>query len=578
MNQPSETTPTPTTETAVKETVHNPVVRARRRVFPTMKKIAAIGILTLVTKGTVDASLDLTKQNNINPNNSAAPSVMYEPSAASSPQAEAKDSSTEKKKETIEQKYGIKLYLMKDGYAALSIPYNEQDPALVGPNPPVRWNDSQLDLLSTLLPILPPRLYDGVKIFLADFSGTNFQGQGESFGNGIIGFQSEAINPTDPNGTLSLLVHELTHNKNDEGNGALEAKVKQILSSNDYLKLKEFQPDTKPQSLGDRVAALATLGSFAPDQQIAHDGASEGTAGFSQLYVIGKDRFFKAVAPLLDGQGYDDNQAVISDGNAVTLYPKTNAIYELYKNDVFAGEEYPIESQDVVNMAIIAIENKYNVKVLENKGAVLTIADTSTLGDILNSLPRSFYKSPSGTEFGVTIIGPDGKQNDSQDYTGIGTNVFIREDELVKYTSDFQAKMDILNLFVEEQVLNQNNALTTQVTDILGPDFFQASRGQIDITGINPQVASYINNTFQTKPESGKTIPLTLAASLGTLYIQGWDDFKGIGVFTDPGVSMDGPSAKSTKAWSLYLIYKAFYGGQEYNVPLPAWITDSISW
>lgn len=266
------------------------------------------------------------------------------------------------KKQEIEQRYGIVLMSKQD---PLTQALEENAPVKVD-----NWTINQLSIMDGVLSLMPSSLLKPIngielKIFIGNIEG---QCSAECLGleykeSRTVGFKKELVREDNKDGLFSLGIHEFTHGLYNVTNHSLLPEVNQILGDKTFLKLKEFK-EIKGEPVGnsnlavfildsalrfkkidpfliqkfvDQQMAVRTLASFAPSKNFG-----EGIAGLSQIYILGKERFLKALGPVLDGSGYDNNEDTSNPTieGLMQKYPKAEALYKLYENLVFGGKEY----------------------------------------------------------------------------------------------------------------------------------------------------------------------------------------------------------------------------------------------
>jgi len=265
-----------------------------------------------------------------------------------------------KKLEEVEQKYNINIFSVGEAreYVAQNFDSYEFFVSLQMD----KWQETdqvfsmdQLKLLDDMFANLPKRFYAPVnnKKYTIILRGNDFGNAGETYGEtGMIGLGARWIDPSNKEESFSLLVHESMHRQDGLFTGEeIDTKTWAILKEQSYLKLKDLsfadRNDLLTQTVdplkdgtltkNDKVGALLTLKSFDQDRY----SFSEGIAGFAQRYVTGYERFMRAFGPLLDGDGYDDDASEnLSVADFISRYPRSQALYALYKAEIFDGKEY----------------------------------------------------------------------------------------------------------------------------------------------------------------------------------------------------------------------------------------------
>jgi len=528
--------------------------RSRKQEAPSIRRKLRDAVLTTVLLGGVAVSVNADTKPTFN-------------SSASSFQATEGDFTLA----GVEQQFGIKIVTMEDAYNRMGLKFDRNDPKIVGKNPDVAWTRQQLNTFSSTLEGLPKEMYEGETFFLADF-GTDFAPAGVYYnGHKMIGFQYECINP-DSGGTRSLVVHEIMHSYDDAKKQVLWGKVDAILGDKSYLKLKDFDfKDVDFDNLfkthiigSDNVGytnifaingALATLKSFAPDQSFG-----EGIAGLAQVYAAGKENFYLSIGPLLDGNGYDGfDKNQLASKNLEEVFPKTHALYELYKQEVFQGKEYSGVGLDFSDIdKVKALNQKYGVDIFGSLEFVAPTGDLDKLDLVLSKLPPSFLKGQSNRPLEVGV---------SDRYLAIVSPDLIQFTPaiLYSYENDLDTRLFVVKQCVSSKIYTSSTGIDNAVKGILGDDFLNQDNSKIKHGEVDKEVVKYLESSFML-PAGVKNDWKNVAVNLAVVYFQGWDTFKQIMPFTDPGVSLSASDAdlQKTKAWQLYqLIKQNIYGGWE---------------
>lgn len=560
----------------------------------------------------------------------SAPTVTFPPSEnpsgievsvpVSSPNSEPNERQISK--EAIEQKFGIRLLTMEEAFLEMGRDYDVNNPEKVGLRPPVRWSDNDLIVLDELLSQTPKSLYeelDGKKfgIFIGDF-GTDCGCGGAYYPKtGILGL-SGSFNPDNKDGDMSLLIHETTHRYDELTNYMLWPKLRDILAEQKYLDLEEFQfvgrkdPDSerafydylsqvnvdgiKPD---DVIGAISTLSSLAPNQ-----GFVEGVAGISQRYVTGRERFMRSFGPLLDNGGYESaNKQNLSSKQLVTAYPKTEQLYNLYKNEVFKGKEYtgkefgvniqegistpvnepspaiePILSQDEVFPRLSQAYMDYGTYFLNPGAKGFTEKELSLFENSLAIFPSEFLP-------GVRAAGLEGMKNTYilfvdapfpyDELTVIRRQLGERTIALPKdsFNRDYATTRWSVLLLAHDLALNVDGrvkkAFEEKLIHELGGEKYLKSPSEFyprinEVYDVGAGLTKRLTySIFSSNPDE-------VLASMSEAYVLGVDDFTRIvGFVTDPefDFTFTNPSRDftNTKAYKLYSIMRDFYKGNEYH-------------
>ncbi len=540
-----------------------------------IKRLARTGLLSmLVTYGGMTLTEDLLA------------SIPQENKPPGSPQALVSENKNETKyslsEQEIEDKYNINLFTMKEGAQALGWTYDEQNEKMIGQAPPVRWREDQLMMTDDLLSLLPTKLYstttEGKKlgIMLSDF-GSDCECGGASYpGTGIIGVSNEGFDPSDREGAFSLLAHELTHRIDTP---ELRNEVQKILGNEFYSELDQLDLDL--DSDPDKSAAISTI------KLISKGDFTEPIANISQFYVRGYERFMHAIGPLVDGEGYPDleaeNNKPLGVDSLPVAYPKTQALYDLYKQMIFDGKVYDEKELEKVKyteaeliqkatelkqaledteLLISGLKREYNIEIVKDSSVSFNLFDLELLKDAVNVLPEDFYNK-DGEPKQIIITEDVTKVSSSKD------NALV----VLGWRGSFGGVNNLVRAIGYEGALHKNEEtgfdFQNEIVEILGGDEFIKSPGSLyprlketseEFNVINREKSSifYTGENFGVNKEE-------TFAKLAQAYLGGWEYFSFIvGTVIDPDVVLDDIDVdhSKTKTARIYWVLKDFYGDE----------------
>lgn len=517
-----------------------------------IKRLARNGLLSmLVVYGGSALTQDLL---------AAIPQENKSPSA---PQALVSENKKETKyqlsEQEIEDKYNINLFTMKEGVQALGWTYDEQNEKMIGQAPPVRWREDQLAMVDDLMQFLPDKLYstnlEGKRlgIMLSDF-GTDCECGGVSYpGTGIIGVSNEGFNPSDREGAFSLLAHELTHRIDSP---ELREEVGKILGNEFYSGLDQLDRDL--ESDPDKSAAISTI------KLISEGEFTEPVANISQFYVRGYERFMHAIGPLVDGPGYPDleaeNNKPLGIDSLPVAYPKTQALYDLYKQMIFDGKEYNFQDLEAIKYSkpqlremvsthreqvedayLIEqkIERDYKVEIENKTEHALSPTDLATISKSLNLFPKEFFVSPEGKSFKIIVTNNESDQLLEDERGVVVPNLGVDGIPDINHLS-----RALIHEYALKKNSDSNGEYARQIYDILGDGF--------------KKIDHFFTDYFSTDPDEN-------FALFSEVYSAGWNEFADwIGYVTDPGVSLEELTDMSidhsnTKVGKIYNLMKEIY-------------------
>jgi hypothetical protein len=492
----------------------------------------------------------------------------------------------------IEAKYNINIFTVQEARAYAHQNFSPQTVKDMGidsyKDTKVGFSDEQLSLLDEMLSYMPKHFYepvDGQKFGII-LRGDDFTFAGESNnGTRMICIGKDGVNPSDRNGTFSLLIHEGTHGLDATSNYFIWANVKDILKGSSFADLNDFDayfaskqglPSDYARFRDDQKAALATFSSFLLGQSL-----SEGIAGLSQLYVRGRVEFINAVGPLSDNGGYEsaDASIQIEDPNILAQkYTKATALYDLYKQMFFEGKEY--DPQLVVQIdfgkdalqteknLISQLDSTYNIDVIDNSLVLSNPKIRATLDKILQLFPKDFYTASNG-KVRIVLV-----ENATDEGPKDPNTIYLTKDEFTVHRDpDFRisrALSDLAySLSMRKDELNTCQA-RDEIVSILGGDAFLNSP-----ESIYPRLNSYTSDpgmvsiyAMFAKGADGEVDETKLVGELSQLYAQGWGGFQEIGEILDPGVKLSSGEISDhadTKTYKLWQEMQKFFSGYSFD-------------
>jgi len=304
-----------------------------------------------------------------------------------------------------ENKYGIEILDVREGYKHLGTDFNVYDQKELGNHPPTKWSEDQIKLLNELLARFPEKFYKPNGETKLNFSLTDY---GEdcpcagTFHEKDMIFLSDGNFQRD-NGTwpFELLAHELAHRMDiDVLQEKLWPKVNEILGFSTFKEAREhYSPMLTEAALIDK--SLSEMHhrfnyGFNGIRNTGLDNPTEFIAIMVETYVGGKDKFMETKVFLGE--------------------KKAEELYDLVKNEMFDGMEFEstekvdvedvptqqsddqvleIQPQDIQEqeLTLPQVEDIFLIDIIEGENPMDWIDDSrlEKLHSSLGNLPSGFF-------------------------------------------------------------------------------------------------------------------------------------------------------------------------------------------
>jgi hypothetical protein len=398
-------------------------------------------------------------------------------------------------------------------------------------SPYVKFDSSDVSKLGSVLASLPPSLLDRKMVQRPTIT----IGSQDAFQTvpGTVQLTDDEIRYSDSSESDRLaIIGEFTYNKIESDDTKIGSTIADILGPNfrpDYFKINSGSAAYNP-TINEYIK-----NAFFPDPNDFPD-INRVPINLAPLYSMGWETF-NGILPLTDPG--------VSSTASKEEMEKTKAwqIYTALRDQVYGGWEKP--SAKVEDSRLAGLESEFKLKIVA-ADAVLTTGDITELKSILESFPPSFFDRRIVDRPEIVISGMD---------MPIPEVVQIMLEDLRNYKTSEKARLAIVHELVRNKISFDEIGINNDISDIL----IQAKvafndNAQIDVSGIDPVIAQYVQEALVNyEPNSPMWVGST-SIGLSTVYFEGWDKFKEIMRFTDPGAdsSLSEDQLHSTNAWKLY--------------------------